>query len=69
MLCGYVTIIGVGKYETEGAFRMDEARHLVKPGSKYDIKPGKSKYGYVLANPERCNPTPVHSKGIVIRNI
>lgn len=67
VLVGYVTISEVIKYETVEEFRRDEARHMVKPGSKYDIK--TSKYGYVLTDPERCEPTIVKAKGIVIRNI
>lgn len=66
-LVGYVTISDVIKYETVNEFRKDENRHMVKPKSKYDIK--TIKYGYVLTNPERCNPIEVTSKGIVIRNI
>lgn len=66
-LVGYVTVSGVIKYETESEFREDESRHLVNPGSKYDIK--TIKYGYVLAEPERCEPKLITSKGIVIRNI
>lgn len=67
MLVGYVTIADVIKYETEGEFRKDEARHMVKPGSKYDIR--SVKYGYILTKPEICEPTAVNAKGIVIRNI
>lgn len=68
MLVGHVTIIGVIQYETEAEFRKDENRHLVEPGSRYDIT-GKGKYGYILSNPERCEPVAVTTKGIVIRNI
>ena len=69
MLVGFVDIVDVIKYETVDEFRSDYERHLVNPGSWYDIRPGKCKYGYILSNPERCNPTPVDAKGIVIRNI
>lgn len=69
MLVGYVTIDHVIKYETEAEFRADYNRHCVLGGSKYDIKKGGVKYGYVLTDIERCDPTPVTSKGIVIRNI
>ncbi len=69
MLVGYVTIAAVIKYETEADFRADYPLHWVDKGSKYDIKKGGVKYGYVLTNPQRCEPTPVTSKGIVIRNI
>ena len=67
-LCGYVTISNVIKYNTENEFRIDENKHLVKEGSKYDIGT-KGKYGYVLSNPERCRERDVFSRGIVIRNI
>lgn len=67
MLVGYVTIANVVKYKTEAEFRKDECRHMVKPGSKYDIK--SVKYGYMLTRPERCKPTIVNAKGVVIRNI
>lgn len=69
MLVGYVTIVGIIKYYTVDSFRLDEKRHLVVPGSKYDIKEGCVKYGYVLANAVRCEPVVVTVKGIVIRNI
>ena len=68
-LVGLVTIADVIKYETEDAFRADEKRHMVKKGSKYDIKKGGVKYGYVLVDVERCDPVIIASKGIVIRNI
>ena len=69
LLVGYVNIIDEIKYNSEEEFRTDYKKHLVLPGSKFDIKPGCVKYGYVLADPERCDPVPVNSKGIVIRNI
>lgn len=69
ILVGYATIDDVIKYETEADFRADYSLHWVTEGSKYDIKKGGVKYGYVLTDPQRCEPTPVTSKGIVIRNI
>lgn len=69
MLVGYVTISGVIKYDTVEAFRDDYSRHMVAPGSKYDINPAGCKYGYILTDPERCEPVPVTARGIVIRNI
>lgn len=63
MLVGYVTIKDVIVYETVEAFRADEARHKVKAGSKYDIKPNGKKYGYVLEKPVRCEPTLVTTTG------
>ena len=69
MLVGYVTIAAVIKYETEADFRADYSLHWVDKGDKYDIKKGGVKYGYVLTNPQRCEPTPVTSKGIPFRDI
>lgn len=68
-IVGLVDITGWIEYNTEEAFQKDEWMHLVKAGSKYDIKPEKKKYAYVLENVERCDPITVTSKGIVIRNI
>ena len=67
-LVGYVDITKEIRYDTPTQFRFDFKRHRVKPNSKYDMY-GNVKYGYVLANPERCEPTDVNAKGIVIRNI
>lgn len=67
MLMGYADIVEVIEYDTE-SFRRDYSKHLVPVGSEYDIKNGK-KYGYVLDNVVRCEPTEVMAKGIVIRNI
>ena len=69
MLVGYVDVVGVKVYENREAFQADYARHFVPKGSKYDIKSGGKKYGFILANAMPCDPTPVTSKGIVIRNI
>lgn len=65
-LVGYVDVTGVIEYDRE-TFRKDYGRHLVEEGSLYDIK--EKKFGYILANPVRCTPTPVTARGIVIRNI
>lgn len=67
MLVGYADITGVIEYNTVEAFRADYEKHLVEEGSKYDIK--TKKFGYILENVERCNPTLITAKGIVIRNI
>lgn len=66
---GLVDIVGVVVYEDEQAFRKDYNRHQVAARSKYDIKPGGKKYGYILANVERCDPTPVTVRGNTIRNL
>ena len=67
LLVGYVDIVDEIKYNNEEKFRQDCIRHHVLAGSKYDIK--NIKYGYVLENPQKCTPTMVTAKGIVIRNI
>ena len=46
-------------------------QHLVPEGSKFDIKPGQSKFLYEMINPERL-PEPIDAsttRGIVARNI
>lgn len=68
-LVGYVDIVSEIKYNTVEEFRKDCIKHHVLAGSKYDIKMGGVKYGYVLANPQECDPVLVTAKGIVIRNI
>ena len=47
---------------------MDFDKHKVKAGSKYDIKLNEIKYGYILENPNRCEPKIAPKGGIVIRN-
>lgn len=69
VLVGYADITGYVVYGDVGGFRKDYQKHMVQEGCKYDIKPNGIKYGYILENVERCNPTPVTAKGIVIRNI
>lgn len=68
-LVGYVDIVDVIVYNNTTEFRKDYNKHLVAKGSKFDIKENGIKYGYVLANPTRCEETEVTSKGIVIRHI
>lgn len=68
-IVGLATITGVKVYKSLREFRKDYHRHLVGPGSKYDIRPDGVKYGYILEDVERCDPIPVMAKGIVIRNI
>lgn len=57
-IVGLADIAGVKLYETSEEFHKDDARHLVQAGSKFDIKPGNRKYGYILENVERCDPIP-----------
>ena len=69
LLVGYVNIVKEIKYNNEEEFRADYLRHRVIPGGKYDIKKEGVKYGYVLSNPQKCDPIVIKAKGIVIRNI
>ena len=64
-------IIGKPKlYENEKEFRKDEDKHLVKKGSKFDIKDNNVKYGYPLHNVEKLEtPIPIKSKGIISRKL
>ena len=67
-LVGYVDIVAEIMYSTYTNFTFDYLRHRVRPYSKYDMR-GCVKWGYILKNPERCEPIEVDAKGIVIRNI
>ena len=52
MLKGYADIGEPIEYRTPEEFRAAESQHRVKEGSKFDIKPGQSKFGYPLSNVE-----------------
>lgn len=67
-LVGYATITEVVRYETVESFRADEGRHLVEAGSKFDCD-SKGKFGYVLSDVVKVEPTVVTTKGIVARRI
>lgn len=67
VLVGYAGIADVVVYRSPEEFRADYSRHLVPPGSPYDIK--DVKYGYVLTNVVRCTPKEVTSRGIVMRKV
>ena len=43
-------------YRNESEFRRDQGKHLVEPGSKYDIKKGGVKYGYELTDVTPVEP-------------
>ena len=61
---GYATVaMQPVVYSTEAEFRQDETKHLVKQGSKYDIKPGKMKFGYVLTDVVAVEPFTPKSVG------
>jgi len=50
-------------YRNEAEFRRDEERHLVAPGSPYDIKKGGVKYGYELTDVVPVEPFAPKSVG------
>ena len=66
---GYATVGEPVVYNNRAEFKKDQSKHLVKTGSDYDIRTGKTKYGYPLTNVRKVSPFPVTSKGIVSRKI
>lgn len=50
-------------YHNESEFRRDQDKHLVEPGSKYDIKKGGVKYGYELTDVTPVEPFTPKSVG------
>ena len=66
---GYATIGEPVVYNNRAEFKKDQSKHLIKTGSDYDIRTGKTKYGYPLTNVTKISPFPVTSKGIVSRKI
>lgn len=50
-------------YRNESEFRRDQDKHLVEPGSQYDIKKGGVKYGYELTNVTPVEPFTPKSVG------
>ena len=67
-LVGYATIGEPVVYDSVAKFRRDYDKHLVAPGSAFDIKDGL-KYGYPLMQVETVEPMQVKSKGIVARKL
>ena len=67
-LVGYATIGEPVVYDSVAKFRRDYDKHLVAPGSAFDIKDGL-KYGYPLMQVEPITPKLVQSKGIVARKL
>ena len=48
---GYVTVVDRIDYGCDvESFRTDEDKHLVRPGTRYDIDITKGKCGYILSN-------------------
>lgn len=50
-------------YRNESEFRRDQNKHLVAPGSRYDIKKGGVKYGYELTDVTPVEPFAPRSVG------
>ena len=67
-LVGYATVGEPVVYDSVAKFRRDYDKHLVAPGSAFDIK-DDLKYGYPLMQVEAITPKQVQSKGIVARRL
>jgi SAM-dependent methyltransferase len=67
-LVGYATIGEPAVYDSVAKFRRDYDKHLVAPGSAFDIKDGL-KYGYPLMQVESVEPREIESRGIVARRL
>jgi hypothetical protein len=67
-LVGYATIGDPVVYDSVAKFRRDYEKHLVAPGSAFDIKDGL-KYGYPLMQVESVEPKEIESRGIVARKL
>ena len=67
-LVGYATVGEPVVYDSVAKFRQDQSKHLVSPGSAFDIKDGL-KYGYPLMQVEAVEPRQVESRGIVARRL
>jgi SAM-dependent methyltransferase len=67
-LVGYATIGEPVVYDSVAKFRRDYDKHLVAPGSAFDIKDGL-KYGYPLMQVESVEPREIESRGIVARRL
>jgi SAM-dependent methyltransferase len=67
-LVGYATVGEPVVYDSVAKFRRDSDKHLVAPGSAFDIK-DDLKYGYPLMQVEAITPKQVQSKGIVARRL
>ena len=67
-LVGYATIGEPVVYDSVAKFRRDYDKHLVAPGSAFDIKDGL-KYGYPLMQVDAVDPRQVESRGIVARRL
>jgi hypothetical protein len=67
-LVGYATVGEPVVYDSVAKFRRDYDKHLVAPGSTFDIK-DDLKYGYPLMQVETVEPREIESRGIVARKL
>jgi SAM-dependent methyltransferase len=67
-LVGYATVGEPVVYDSVTKFRRDYDKHLVAPGSAFDMK-DRLKYGYPLMQVEPVEPREIESRGIVARKI
>ena len=69
MLVGIVLFHPPKVYKTKSEFRKDKNKHRIKNDSKYDFNQ-TIKYGYRISVVFKFKyPQPIHSKGIVFRQI
>jgi hypothetical protein len=63
-------VVGEPKvYNSEEEFRADQDKHLVEPGSTFDIKTGGKKWGFPITDVQYLEPSEVTKNGIVSREI
>lgn len=67
-LVGYATVGEPVVYDSVAKFRRDYDKHLVAPGSAFDMK-DRLKYGYPLMQVEAVEPREIESRGIVARRV
>jgi hypothetical protein len=67
-LVGYATVGEPVVYDSVSKFRRDYDKHLVAPGSAFDMK-DRLKYGYPLMQVEETEPREIESRGIVARRV
>ena len=67
-LVGYATVGEPVVYDSVAKFRRDQSKHLVAPGSAFDMK-DRLKYGYPLMQVESVEPREIESRGIVARKV
>lgn len=67
-LVGYATVGEPVVYDSVAKFRRDYEKHLVAPGSAFDMK-DRLKYGYPLMQVESVEPREIESRGIVARKV